>query len=106
LIVIKKENDGILTKPDKMNINLITQTELDNLKNEILTEISNLLEGQQSNKRYLRSSEVEQVLNVSAGTLQNLRINGTIPFSKVGGTIFYSFEDIVKMMEDNKRDAV
>jgi hypothetical protein len=38
-------------------------------------------------------------LGISAGTLQNLRINGTLTPSKVGGTHFYKRSDIQKLLE-------
>jgi len=42
------------------------------------------------------------MLGISPGTLQNMRINGTIPFTKMGGILFYDSEDIRKILEDNK----
>jgi hypothetical protein len=33
------------------------------------------------------------------GTLQNLRINGKIPYTKVGRLMFHKREDIVRMLE-------
>ncbi|RXG11180.1 hypothetical protein DSM03_1291, partial [Leeuwenhoekiella aestuarii] len=38
----------------------------------------------------------------SPGTLQNLRINGTIPFTKVGGIIYYDAQEIQQLMEANR----
>ena len=45
-----------------------------------------------------------ELLQVSPGTLQNLRINGTLPFTKVGGILYYDHEDITKLMENNRID--
>jgi hypothetical protein len=44
------------------------------------------------------------MLGISPGTLQNLRVNGTLPYAKVGGVIYYAYEDILKVMEENKRN--
>ncbi len=44
------------------------------------------------------------ILQVSPGTLQNLRINGTLPYSKVGGIIYYDIEDIQKAMSQSRVD--
>nr|WP_317038805.1 hypothetical protein [Sphingobacterium sp. CFCC 11742] len=41
-------------------------------------------------------------MSISPGTLQNLRINGVLPYRKVGGIMFYAIEDIQKMMEGGK----
>lgn len=83
-----------------MNVELITKTDLDNFKKEIISEISSLLgQSVQQQKKWLKSAEVRKLLNISPGTLQNLRINGTIQFTKLGGTIYYQSKDIEKLME-------
>ena len=53
-------------------------------------------------KKYLKSPEVREMLQISPGTLQNLRINGTLPYTKVGGVIYYAYEDIIKMLHQNR----
>lgn len=42
------------------------------------------------------------LLQVSPGTLQNLRINGTLPYTKVGGIIYYDSEEIQSIMTANR----
>jgi hypothetical protein len=42
------------------------------------------------------------LLQVSPGTLQNLRINGTLPYTKVGGIIYYDAEEIQGVMTANR----
>jgi hypothetical protein len=41
-------------------------------------------------------------LQISPGTLQNLRINGTLPYTKIGGIIYYDAAEIQKVMEENR----
>ena len=53
-------------------------------------------------KKYIKSSELMEMLQISPGTLQNLRINGTLPYTKVGGIIFYNTSEIEKVMEENR----
>lgn len=53
-------------------------------------------------KEWLKSYEVRKMLGISPGTLQSLRRTGTLRFSKVGGLMFYRYEDVVKMMEGNR----
>ncbi|TCN60436.1 helix-turn-helix domain-containing protein [Acetobacteroides hydrogenigenes] len=74
------------------------------LKNELIDEIKNLLKGRQnsSQKPWLKSADVRKMLNISDGTLQTLRINGTIPYTKIGGAIYYAYEDIVTLLEENR----
>jgi isocitrate dehydrogenase kinase/phosphatase len=44
---------------------------------------------------------VRKLLGISPGTLQNLRINGTLPYTKIGGVLFYDYEEIKLMIEQN-----
>ena len=88
-----------------MAANLPTVDDLQNLKTELIDEIKKLL-GQRHvtpARKWLKSHEVRRLLTLSPGTLQNLRVNGTLPFTKIGGVIFYDYDDIQKMLETHKR---
>lgn len=87
-----------------MPTNFITTDDLREFKMELLDDIKNLLAKQTSGKikKYLKSSEVMDLLQVSPGTLQNLRINGTLPYTKVGGIIYYDIDEIQKVMDANR----
>lgn len=108
-----------------MATNIITQEDLELFKVEffqllntdfkmnLLEDLKSVLELKEKNmllelegKRFLKSYQVERMLGISSGTLQNLRINKTLPFSKIGGTIFYEIDDIQKLIRENKRNAV
>jgi len=83
-----------------MNIEFITKEDLEKFKNEIIKEINSGNQNQ-IQKKWLRSAEVREMLGISPGTLQNMRINGTIPFTKIGTTLFYSMEDIQFILAGN-----
>ncbi len=87
-----------------MAATIITPEDLQNFKQELLTEIQKLLSQRQTTpaRKWLKSNEVRRLLLVSPGTLQNLRVNGTLPFTKIGGVIFYDYDDIQKMLEEHK----
>lgn len=53
-------------------------------------------------KGFLKSNDVMELLKISPGTLQNLRINGTLPYSKVGGVILYDWEQIQQVISENQ----
>uniref|UniRef100_UPI0025C5CFA9 helix-turn-helix domain-containing protein n=1 Tax=Flavobacterium sp. UBA6046 TaxID=1946552 RepID=UPI0025C5CFA9 len=57
-------------------------------------------------KQWLKSNEVRKLLNISPGTLQNLRINGTLSYTKIGCILYYPYQDIEKLMEHNKVAAI
>lgn len=83
---------------------IITTDDLKEFKSELLDEISQLLKNltNEPSRKWLKSQEVRKLLGISPGTLQNLRVNGTLPYTKVGGVIFYDFGDIRKMLEGNR----
>ncbi|SHE35382.1 Helix-turn-helix domain-containing protein [Mariniphaga anaerophila] len=86
-----------------MPTEIVTTDDLREFKLELIKEFKELLavhHGQLS-KKWIKSWEVRKLLGISPGTLQNLRVNGTLPFTKIGGVIFYDSEDIQKMMKEN-----
>ncbi|WP_184549411.1 helix-turn-helix domain-containing protein [Mucilaginibacter sp. FT3.2] len=81
-------------------IELITKEDLREFKGELLKEIKQLMQpGQGQSKKWLKSVEVKKLLGISPGTLQNLRIKGTLRFTKVGSIMYYKLEDINKILE-------
>jgi len=86
-----------------MNVELITKEDLKNLKTGMLNEIRLLMSpGQSENRKWLKSAEVRKLLGISPGTLQNLRINGTLRYTKIGGMMYYKMEDITTLLEGNQ----
>jgi len=86
-----------------MPTQIITTDDLREFKIELLDDIKKLLKTTASagTKKYLKSAEMIKLLKVSSGTLQTLRINGTLPYSKIGGIIFYDADEIYKVMKEN-----
>ena len=81
-------------------IEMITREDLKQFKNELLAEIKQIMSpGQGQSKQWLKSNEVRKLLKISPGTLQNLRINGTLHYTKIGGMMYYKLDDIQKLLE-------
>ncbi len=87
-----------------MATEIITTDDLREFKVELLDEFKKILKEHsgQPTKKWLKSPEVRKLLDISPGTLQNLRINGTLPFTKIGGVIYYDYQDIHKMLTENR----
>ena len=87
-----------------MPVTIITPDDLRDFKLELLEDIKKLLsiQSQGKLKKYLKSSEIMDLLQISPGTLQKFRIKGTLPYTKVGGIIFYDSEEIQKIMDNNR----
>ena len=83
---------------------IITTDDLKVFKLELLSEIKELLNENQTKmmkKEWLRSTQVMDMLNISMTTLQSLRLNGTLPYIKIGGLIFYEAGEIEKVLMKN-----
>lgn len=85
-----------------MSVEVITKEDLQAFRLQLINDIKELfLPKLNRTKDWLRSSEVRKLLNISPGTLQSFRINGTIKSSKIGGTHFYRYSDIEKLLNKN-----
>lgn len=90
-----------------MAVQIITQEDLNEFRLTLLQDLKNLLtKNNQPEKKWLKSKEVRTLLHISPGTLQTLRINGTLTYTKVGGIIYYDQLDIDKLLSRNKIHAI
>jgi hypothetical protein len=83
---------------------LITVDDLEQFKLDLLTEFKAILKGSggQPGKKWLKTHEVRKMLGISSGKLLTLRINGTLPYTKIGGVIYYDHDDIQQMFASKK----
>tara|TARA_B100000378_G_scaffold241486_1_gene210320 strand:- start:63576 stop:63890 length:315 start_codon:yes stop_codon:yes gene_type:complete len=88
-------------KTEPMPTSIITTDDLYEFKLQLLKELKKLLKEHKERKlkKYLKSSEVMELLQISPGTLQHLRNNGTLPYVKIKGLIYYQASDIQKVMD-------
>ncbi len=49
----------------------------------------------------LRTSEVKRILKLKDSSLATLRHNGTLPFIKIAGTVYYKKNDISQLINNN-----
>ena len=89
-----------------MTTEIITIEDLRVFKEDLLKELGKILKEHTDNtsKKWLKSYEVKKLLGISSGTLQNMRINGTLPYTKIGGIIYYDHQDIQEMLENRKQN--
>lgn len=89
-----------------MATTVLTVEDLQEFKKELLHELKNLFPNGKTgeHKKWLKSNEVKKMLQISPGTLQTLRINGTIPYSKMGGVIYYDHDEILRILNKNRID--
>jgi helix-turn-helix protein len=85
---------------------LVTLGDLQEFKDDLLNSIKTIIQNNapQPVKKWLKSYEVKKLLNISTGTLQNLRANGTLPHTKIGGLIYYDTDELNKLLAGQKRE--
>jgi len=82
-----------------MRLDLITNEDLSQFKVDLINAIEQLVKaGNTPQKKWLRSAEVRKLLKISPGTLQNLRKNRVLAFTKVGSIFYYKLDDINAIM--------
>lgn len=90
------------------NIEFITKEDLEQFKEELFSELrrpGQKLHKTSEQKEWLKSYEVRKLLSISPGTLQSLRDSGTLKFSKVGGLMFYKYDDVAALIEGKNKSG-
>ncbi|HMT69463.1 MAG TPA: helix-turn-helix domain-containing protein [Saprospiraceae bacterium] len=92
-----------------MPAEILTTDDLREFKLEIILEIKKILNDhhalKSSGKRFLKSNELQELLDLSPASLQNLRNARVLPYTKIGGTYFYDWEDVVQLMNKLKKPS-
>lgn len=88
-----------------MGANIVTVEDLENFRQRLLGDLQNFVSSKNAAaKKWMKSKEVRALLGISSGTLQTLRKNKTLPFTKIGGVMFYDAEDIDRMIQKRKQN--
>lgn len=86
-----------------MAVEIITREDLDKFRFQLLEDIKVLIQSKpESEKKWLRSGEVRKLLKISSSTLQNLRVTGKLHPSKIGGIMYYSYDEIEQLLKMQK----
>ncbi|MFN8274622.1 MAG: helix-turn-helix domain-containing protein [Flavobacteriaceae bacterium] len=89
-----------------MAIEVLTKEDLVEFRMLLMRDLAELLKNKPTQtKQWLKSAEVRKLLNISPGTLQTLRMNKTISYTRIGGIIYYAYQDIEKMLQSNKVES-
>ncbi|MEN5232520.1 helix-turn-helix domain-containing protein [Sphingobacterium faecium] len=83
------------------NERIITYQDLLDFKEELIKEIRSICTSNTPSRKWLKSSEVRKLLGLSATKLQIMRNKDEIPFTRVGGVIYYLEEAVHQMLESN-----
>lgn len=67
----------------------------------IATNVNDIINKSPKVKTWLDAQEVCSLLNITKRTLQSYRDSGVLPYSKVGGKIFFKATDIEEVLMKN-----
>lgn len=85
----------IVTKEDLKQCGLLL---LDNIR--AIIQETNYVEREVIQIEWLKSKAVRKLMDMSAGSLQNLRMTQKVRFKKVLGSYYYNKEDLQKLFSD------
>lgn len=86
--------EGGITKDDLRQFGLLLRNEI----REIITKVQ-AAEHLELHPGWIKSKKVRAMLDMSAGTLQNLRISGKVRHKKVLGSYYYNEADLKALFE-------
>jgi hypothetical protein len=88
-----------------MAIEVVTREDLEIFRLRLLDDLKKSLQPvQPSRKEWLKGNEVRKLLKISPGTLQSLRINGSLRPTKLGGILYYRYDEIENLLEGQDKD--
>jgi hypothetical protein len=87
---------------------LITIDDLNEFRKQLLEELLAILKSLVPNtpKKWMKSHEVRRLLKISPGTLQTLKSDGILPFTKMRGAHYFDYEEIQQILESGKINRV
>lgn len=88
--------DNNITKDDLRQFGLLLVEQIRQLLSE-----GNKTENAVADFGWLKGRAVRKLLDISAGSLQNLRISGKIRYKKVLGSYYYNRSDLMKLFGEN-----
>ncbi len=87
--------EGGITKDDLRQFGLSLRNEI----KELITKVQ-ATEHPELHPGWIKSRKVRTMLDMSAGTLQNLRISGKVRCKKVLGSYYYNEQDLKALFDE------
>lgn len=78
---------------------IVTKQMLDEFKRDLINELSQFVNSPSQANKLFKNSNLMEYLGCSYSTIENLRNKGILPYKKVMGTYYYSFDEVSKVFE-------
>lgn len=76
-----------------MGVEVVTAEDLEHFRIRLLRDIEKLIASNKP-KKWLKTHEVMEMLDISEVTLQTFRNKGIIPFRKLGNICYYDIDEL------------
>ncbi len=88
-----------------MSDKLVTMADLEAFGIRLLERVSVLFDQKLAmpKERWIKSHDVRRLLMISPNTLNAYRINGTLPYTRIGSIYYYDAEHIIRLLNDKKK---
>jgi len=88
-----------------MTEKLVTMADLEAFGIRLLERVSVLFDKKLAlpKERWIKSHDVRRLLMISPNTLNAYRLNGTLPYTRVGSIYYYDAEDIIRLLNEKKK---
>jgi hypothetical protein len=88
-----------------MNLEQVTKEDLQAFRKQLMNDIKILLQSQNGQSinggiEGCKTKDVRRILGCSVNKLVSLRVTRKIRWKKIGGTVYYNREDIIRLLED------
>lgn len=84
---------------------IATKKDISELKEWLSEKLIDLTPNSEA-PRILRTRDLKRILGISTSSIQNMRNNGTLPYSKVNGTCYYKWDDIERTLLKKTEDSM
>ena len=87
---------------------MVTKEDLRQFGLELLGNIGNLItqtkEGNSdvTEQEWIKSKQVRKLMNMSPGSVQNLRVTENVRYKKIVGSYYYNKADLLKLFTDER----
>lgn len=88
---------------------MITKDDLRQFGLELLSNIGTLItqtkdvQNEIEDQEWIKSKQVRILMNMSPGSVQNLRVTQKVRFKKILGSYYYNKVDLLKLFTDERR---
>lgn len=89
-----------------MAVEIVTREDLEKFRLQLLEDIKSMLQPTQSavEKKWLRTADILEMLDISLSTLQNLCYKGILHPKKIGGINYYRAEEIENVLNQESEE--